>query len=154
MDSSFLVNFGYNRTKWEVCVLLLRYFGFSVLSLGLPAVVLVPWVEGMGALQVWSLALMVPIYCCLIVFILIGFRPAQMRRALQATPSRVDDLHLWIAPILVLAGFLWAGLLLLGLLAFDEFETRHPFVYLGLLVGMVFLGVYTAIRVRKAFLQR
>lgn len=132
-------------------MLILRYFVFVGLSLALPVGVLVPWAEGMGPAEVWRLAMLVPIYCCLIVFVLIGFRPAQMRRALRATPTRVDDLHLWIAPVLVLVGFVWAGLLLLALLAFDQFEQRHPFIYLGLLVAMIGLGFWTAIQVRRPF---
>ena len=132
--------------------LILRYFAFVPLTFFLPLFVLIPYGAAPGSvLDLATRLLALPIYCCLATFLMTSFKPADMRRRLQATPTRIDDLHLWLAPMLVIAAFLWAGFLLIGALALAGFHERWPLVFLALTVASLVLAVWMGVRVRRAF---
>jgi hypothetical protein len=133
-------------------LLLLRYLGLFVLSIILILLTVVPTdSEQSTMIDLWVRALYVPIYLCLSVFLMTGFRPVTLRKKLKQTPNRLDDLHLWLAPMMVLLAFLWADFVLAGMLAVAGFADTHPFYYLGLLLGGSALAVWMATRVRQAF---
>lgn len=127
--------------------LFFRYFGFFAVSLMLPVVVLLPWDENNSVLNLLVRLMILPSYSCLIVFILIGLRPPNLRRALQATPNQIDDLHLWLAPLFAIAGFLWAGFHLVGLLAMNKFSDNYPVIYLCLFLSAIALAIWIGMRV-------
>lgn len=130
--------------------LFFRYFGFFAVSFLLPIAVLVPWNDTSGVLNLLVRLMILPSYCCVIVFILIGFRPPHLRRALQATPNQIDDLHLWLAPLFTIAGFLWAGFHLVGVLAIEEFSDHYPLIYLCLFFSAIALAIWIGVRVFSA----
>jgi len=133
-------------------LLLLRYLGLLVLSIILILLTVVPTdAEPSTAVDLWVRALYVPIYLCLAVFLMTSFRPVILREQLKKTPNQVDDLHLWLAPLMVLLAFLWADFVLAGMLAVAGFAETHPFYFLGVLLGGSALAVWMAIRVRQAF---
>ena len=133
-------------------LLLLRYLGLFVLSIVLILLTVVPTDSGPSStIDLWIRALYVPIYLCLAVFLMTSFRPVTLRKKLKQTPNRLDDLHLWLAPLMVLLAFLWADFVLAGMLAVAGFAETHPFYYLGLLLGGSALAVWMATRVRQAF---
>lgn len=133
-------------------LLLLRYLALVVLSIVLVLLTLVPTEEGAGSsVALWARAFYVPIYCCIAVFLMTGFRPVALRAQLRKTPNRVDDLHLWLAPLMVLLAFLWGDFVLVGMLAVAGFADNHPFWFLFILLGGSALAVWVAMRVRRAF---
>ncbi len=133
-------------------LLLLRYLGLFGLSIGLILLTIVPTDTGPSTtIDLWIRAFYLPIYLCLSVFLMTSFRPVTLRAQLGKTPNRVDDLHLWLAPLMVLLAFLWADFVLAGMLAVAGFAQSHPFYYLGLLLGGSALAVWMAMRVRQAF---
>lgn len=133
-------------------LLLLRYLGLFVLSIILILLTIVPTDTGPStSIDLWRRGLYVPIYLCLAVFLMTSFRPVSLRKKLKKTPNRVDDLHLWLAPLMVLLAFLWADFVLAGMLALAGFAEVHPFYYLFFLFGGSALAVWMATRVRRAF---
>lgn len=132
--------------------LILRYIGLVFLSFALPAFTLYPsGAEGNSSFDLLIDVLYVPIYASLAVFFMTSFNPARMRRKLLQTPTWIDDLHLWTAPFMVMLAFLWAGIVLVGLLAQADFHVEHPFLFLGVFIGALVLAIWIAIRVRRAF---
>ncbi|MCP5085612.1 MAG: hypothetical protein GY952_02215 [Rhodobacteraceae bacterium] len=136
-------------------MLIWRYFLFGPLSLALPLYLVMQGGETPGGLAGMAVQLLaVVIYCCLSVFLLVSFKPATMRRRLEATPNRIDDLHLWLAPLLVIAAFLWGGFWVVGILAFAGVAERMPMVFFAVLVGVMALAVWMGVMVRRAFTRR
>ncbi len=134
--------------------LILRYLAFMPLTFFLPLFVLIPNAAiSNSALDLMIRLLSLPIYCCLATFLMTSFDPPRMRARLQATPTRLDDLHLWLAPILVILAFLWAGFCGIGALALAEFDQSHPLVFLLLTIGATVLAIWMGIRVRRAFMR-
>ena len=134
--------------------LILRYFGLCLLSLALPVFTLLPFdvLEETGV-DLITRAMFVPIYGCLAVFLMTSFNPAKMRQHLEATRTRIDDLHLWLAPVLVMLAFLWAGFILIGMLAMADVHEAYPIAFLALTMGATGLAAWIAIRVRRAFFR-
>jgi len=133
--------------------LLLRYFLFLLLSFFLPLVTLLPNTATPDSLLDISIRLIaLPIYGCLVVLLMTGFRPALMRRRLEQTPNRLDDLHLWLAPVLVILGFIWGGFTLAAILARAGLHETHPLLYLAVVLGALVFAVWMGVKVRRAFL--
>ena len=143
-----------NLPQREMRMILLRYLGFFGASLALPVFVLVPWHSGMDGAGLIRLLVIAVIYACGVVFILIGFKPSDMRRAIVQSPTGWDDLYLWLAPILVLMGWLWAGFHIVGLLALSGFGETQPVLFLVACGAILALAVWVSVRVRKAFWRR
>jgi len=132
--------------------LILRYISLVALSLALPVFTLIPsGATYNGSVDLLVRALYIPIYASLSVFLMTSFNPAKLRRKLLQTATKIDDIHLWSAPFMVMLAFLWAGLVLIALLAQADFHDSHPFVFLGLFIGAIGLAIWVAIRVRRAF---
>ncbi len=134
--------------------LIARYTALIVMSLALPVITIVPTFDPDDTgIALLARLMIVPIYGCLAVFLMTSFRPANMRRYLQQTPTRIDDFHLWLAPAMVMLSFIWAGFVLIGMLALADFHNSHPFLFLGVFLGTGGLAIWIAIRVRRAFFQ-
>ncbi len=134
-------------------MLIWRYILFFPLSLALPLYVVLQGGENpAGPVAILLQLLAVVIYCCLSVFLLVSFHPAKMRQRLEATPTRIDDLHLWLAPLLVITAFLWGGFWLVGVLAFAGMHEMVPALFLGVLIAVMALAGWMGVRVRQAFM--
>ena len=132
--------------------LIARYIALIMMSFALPLLTVVPtFAPDDTGISLIARILFVPIYGCLAVFLMTSFHPAKMRRYLQKTPTPIDDLHLWLAPALVMLSFLWAGFVLIGMLALADFHDSHPFLFLGVFLGAGGLAIWIAFRVRHAF---
>jgi len=132
--------------------LLLRYVGLILISLALPLLTITPSVAPTNlGLDLLARAMVVPIYCCLAVFLMTSFHPGKLRAKLEATRTPFDDFHLWVAPVMVMLAFLWAGFILIAMLALAGFHKTYPFWFLAIFLGFCGLAIWIAIRVRKAF---